>query len=151
MRKNVLVLFIMLFAFSVAFSKNLKDNLIYSKADFITVNDDVEKVKKLVKKISRKYKKVGTCKQFASSLKKLMENENISGTFVKVKTVSNHSTRGNIWSDKHNMNISTNGDHQAIEVGGIVFDNMNPDGMSYTDWKKDLHSPAGHKFNEIEF
>lgn len=146
-----MLLFVTILTFNVAFSKNVKDNLIYCETDFITVNDDVEKVRELVKKVSRSYKKVGKCKEFANSLKKLMENENISGTFVKVKTTSNHLTMGNIWSDKHNMNISTNGDHQAIEVGGVVFDNMNPNGMSYNSWKKDLHSPSGHNFTETDF
>lgn len=34
----------------------------------------------------------------------------------------------NIWSDKLGKNISINGTHKAIKVGGTVFDNLNPKG-----------------------
>ncbi len=35
-------------------------------------------------------------------------------------------------------NIATNGLHQAILKDGIVFDNLRPNGINYSDWINDL-------------
>lgn len=43
------------------------------------------------------------------------------------------------------MWVSTNGKHQAIAVEiesqELIFDNINPKGISKLDWKNNFHSP----------
>jgi hypothetical protein len=43
--------------------------------------------------------------------------------------------------------ISTNGRHVAVEVDGIIFDNITPKGIARADWEASLSTRAGG-FNE---
>ncbi|WP_353938891.1 papain fold toxin domain-containing protein [uncultured Chryseobacterium sp.] len=77
-------------------------------------------------------KQLNMCKDFASELIKRMTSQGIKGEMVTLK-----SSR-NIWSDAFNMNISTNGDHVGVKVGNMVYDNLYPQGIKFTDWMMDL-------------
>ncbi|WP_426481931.1 papain fold toxin domain-containing protein [Chryseobacterium sp. R2ACT005] len=77
-------------------------------------------------------KQLNRCKDFASELIKRMTSQGIKGEMITLK-----SSR-NIWSDAFNMNISTNGDHVGVKVGNMVYDNLYPQGIKFTDWMMDL-------------
>ena len=72
------------------------------------------------------------CKDFVSELMKRMTSQGMKGEMVTLK-----SSR-NIWSDAFNMNISTNGAHVGVKVGNMVYDNLYPQGIKFTDWMMDL-------------
>ena len=55
-----------------------------------------------------------------------------SGIFLEIRTGT-----GFIESDKFGS-IATSGVHQAILVDDIVFDNLRPGGILYSDWISDL-------------
>jgi len=98
----------------------------------------------LAEKVPNKYKEKYKCKQFADELEKLLKENGISGERVTVRSKTDW-----IWSDKYGT-ISENGTHQAIKIGDKIFDNMNPQGISYTDWQMDLGiSEAPYMFSEI--
>lgn len=56
---------------------------------------------------------------------------------------------GFIYSDQHGL-ISTNGEHAAINVNEIIYDNLNPQGISHSDWKIDLGIDAFPGIEELE-
>ncbi|UII35109.1 hypothetical protein LVD17_14655 [Fulvivirga ulvae] len=47
--------------------------------------------------------------------------------------------------------VKTNGTYKAVLLNGKVYDNINPSGISYNDWVKDLHSPTGYVITETTF
>jgi len=61
-----------------------------------------------------------------------MQKEGISGEVLELKSIRN------IWSNKIGKNIAENGEHVAIRVDDVVFDNLNPQGIKYDDWAEDL-------------
>lgn len=61
-----------------------------------------------------------------------MKQEGISGEGISIE-----SQTGYIVSDR-NGTISYNGTHDAIKVRDTIYDNLNPNGISYSDWLKDL-------------
>jgi hypothetical protein len=75
-----------------------------------------------------------------------MQAKGINGSLVELK-----AGLYNIWSEKCGCNISTNGDHQAIEVNGVVFDNKTLNGMDYNSWKNDLHAPIPINVSKTNF
>ena len=91
------------------------------------------------------------CMECAKDLLKFFQNAGINGEILDITTSSNKGMAGNIWSDKHQTIISTNGKHRAIRIHNTVYDNMNPFGMKYDDWIKDLHSPTGYSVTTTPF
>lgn len=89
-------------------------------------------IEDIIKEIPNKFKKNLKCKEFANSLEKIMKEEGIQGERIHVK-----SETGFVYSDKNGA-ISSNGTHDAIRIGDTVYDNLNPNGISYDDWAKDL-------------
>ncbi len=47
------------------------------------------------------------------------------------------SYTGNIWSNKFGL-ISENGNHYAIKIDDMIFDNLNSQGVNYDEWVDDL-------------
>jgi len=91
--------------------------------------------KELVKLVSRGYCDMNFCKQFTESLEDLLVKNKVQGG----KRLCLRSAMGGIWSDSKNANIATgDGNHVAIQVGDLVFDNLNPDGVSYNKWLNNL-------------
>lgn len=75
-----------------------------------------------------------------------MQANNINGQLVEIRTKINNQF---LMSDLNpSAAIATNGYHQAILVGNIIFDNMNPNGVDYNSWYNSLHAPNG--FNETK-
>lgn len=54
-----------------------------------------------------------------------MVSNNISGEKIEITTSDKY-----IYSDKYGV-ISTSREHWAIRKGNMVYDNMNPNGISY--------------------
>ena len=86
----------------------------------------------LAEMVPDKYKENFKCDQFANEMEKLMKESGVSGEKISVQSKTDY-----IWSDKNGV-ISENGKHYAIKVGDTVFDNLNPQGISYSDWLADL-------------
>ena len=97
-------------------------------------DDDDDPIKKLVEKISGRYKNTKyKCQEFAKSLQNLMEENGLSGEKVTIE----NTIRDYLYSTKYG-NISTNKIHEGIKVNDIIYDNMNPNGMNYNEWLEDL-------------
>lgn len=62
----------------------------------------------------------------ADKIEKLMKEKELPGERINIK-----SDTGYIWSDEYGS-ISENGYHHAIKVDDTVFDNLYPEGISYS-------------------
>jgi hypothetical protein len=80
------------------------------------------------------------CKPCAQELLKEFRKNGIKAKILEVKT---NKANQNIYSDKVGENISTNGQHYALEVDGIVYDNVHKSGIPYNQWVNDLQSRYG--------
>ena len=113
----------------------------------ILVHNDCEeltKAQKIASKAAQKNAEVFKCKECAADIIKALKKEGLSGEVININTGSSKGMAGNIWSDKAQKVISTNGTHRGILVEGKVFDNLNPNGVKYDDWIKDLHTPTNN-------
>lgn len=64
-----------------------------------------------------------------------MQNNNISGQFLEVKTSIINQNIMSLLYQNGNVPIATNGYHCAIQVGNTVFDNLSPNGIGYDSWR----------------
>jgi RHS repeat-associated protein len=76
---------------------------------------------------------VGQCKEYAEAFETLALKRGLKGKRLCLKSRSHR-----IWSERRREIITTNGDHAAALVGEMVFDNLNPDGIPLSEWKRDL-------------
>ena len=67
------------------------------------------------------------CMEFAQAFEKILLTKN-----VKAKRVCLHSKVG--ITSTGNNNISVDGNHTAVQVGGLVFDNLYPQGIPIDEW-----------------
>ena len=110
----------------------------------------IEKVRKLVDKVSDENKKIFKCKDFAEELKDLMKKEGIAGEHIQIQL----KTRGNLISDTFGTiaeGTKTSGaEHLFIKIDNTVFDNFNTKGIDYDLFKEDLGLKYAPKnvFNE---
>ena len=111
---------------------------------------DIAKTRKLAQD-AKGANELFECKTFANDLKAKMQKNGIKGEEITVKTPSAEGKAGNIWSDNFKRNISTNGEHKAIQVGDTVFDNLNPNGVKVSNWEADLFSVYGHSTSRTPF
>ena len=86
----------------------------------------------IIESMPSSLKQIFQCKQFAAELMERMTAQGMKGEMVTLK-----SSR-NIWSDAFNTNISTDGNHVGVKVGNMVYDNLYPQGIKFTDWMMDL-------------
>ena len=91
--------------------------------------------------------KNGECKPCADAIKKALTE---AGEDFRPRVIQTGDAlrNGNIYSDAIRDNISTNGYHEAVQVGDTVFDNINPNGISFQDWLNDLNVRWG---NVVDF
>ncbi|MEO0683536.1 MAG: papain fold toxin domain-containing protein [Cyanobacteria bacterium J06649_11] len=97
----------------------------------------------LITSITRKYKNY-QCYACVNDLVEQLKAHNIRGTILTIRVrnpsvPSNH----NIYSDSEMKLISTGGNHKAVLVNNLVYDNIHKNGVSLSEWTADLHSPAG--------
>lgn len=105
----------------------------------MTPNDDdndkksrEEKVKELSDDISDEYKQNYKCTDYADQLENAMKENNIPGERIEIKSGSKY-----IYSDEFGT-ISSNSKHVGIKVNDIIFDNLHPNGINYSDWLYDI-------------
>ena len=91
------------------------------------------------------------CKACAAAIVQQLQKDGVKGKILDFKTATNQGSYGNIWSDTARKNISTNGEHRAVMVDGIVYDNIHPNGIPYAQWKNDFHSIGDYKITETNF
>ncbi|MBL4828265.1 MAG: hypothetical protein JKY66_11245 [Spongiibacteraceae bacterium] len=72
------------------------------------------------------------CDKFTLEYEKLLLSNKVKGKRLCVK-----SATGRLASLKDKI-ISTNGSHFAVQVGELVFDNNNPNGIKYSSWADDI-------------
>jgi len=88
------------------------------------------------------------CKECVAAIVKEMKAKGLSGEIIDLSTDVN---RPFIYSDRFGGVISQNGTHQAVRIGDTVFDNLNPNGIPYGEWLKDLHSVQGFDIKVTPF
>lgn len=75
----------------------------------------------------------------------------IKGDHLFIDAKENGGYMGYIWSDRAGKSIATNGHHEAIKVGGTVFDNINHSGIKYDEWINDLDFHGEYKITTKGF
>lgn len=86
----------------------------------------VTKIKEMIGKLE------GKCDQFAIQFTQKLEQLGITFKIIRVDSAS-----GIIYSDKYGE-IGRNGYHYGIQIGNLIFDNMNLTGMKCETWLFDL-------------
>lgn len=98
--------------------------------------------------------RIMNCVRCADQIVKSLQRAGIAGRRIHVQAYVPGTERRavtNIYSDRAGKNISENGVHEAVEVDGIVYDNMNRDGLPRSQWQGDLYSPFELRFTEEAF
>ncbi|MDR5816748.1 RHS repeat-associated core domain-containing protein, partial [Caballeronia sp. LZ033] len=107
-------------------------------ADPLGLTCVIAKTKALAATLSDAVKARFHCQQFAGQLKELMKDNGIAGEHLRIEL----GTSGNLISDMHGIiaeGAKGSGPiHEFIRVGDVVFDNMNPSGISYSHLMNDL-------------
>ena len=100
------------------------------------------------------------CEACAQAIQDFLIYRGISGKLIKLYTGREKGKYGNIYHDKLQRNIATNGRHQgvAIKLNGVelIFDNLHPQGITRQEWLKNFYCIAidlgsGFEITEIEF
>ncbi|NCR55997.1 MAG: hypothetical protein GPJ10_22320 [Microcystis aeruginosa L211-07] len=79
------------------------------------------------------------CYECARAVMQWLTDNEIEGKVIELKT--RYHDEDYIISDRigNDQSITINGKHYGVEVRGIVFDNLSPQGMTRDDWLKDFH------------
>jgi hypothetical protein len=67
-----------------------------------------------------------------------------------LETISRAGNNTALGSHRHGP-VATSSFHQAVQVGELVFDNLNPNGIKFADWVADLYTNGGFKLNITPF
>jgi hypothetical protein len=85
------------------------------------------------------------CIECATAIRQFLVKQGISGSQVTLFTGSVKNPLCNIYHERLQQNISVNGRHTAIavEIAGqeLMFDNLNPEGISKVNWMRDFYCP----------
>lgn len=73
------------------------------------------------------------CMECAQAIREHLQKLNVRGKHLRFEPARG-GTVGNIWNDDIAALISTNGVHEAIDVDGIFFDNIYPNGIPSQEW-----------------
>jgi RHS repeat-associated protein len=99
-------------------------------------------VLKCADEISKVANKFGVfqCEECAEAIIKILQKHKIeNGKVIEFHAPGNT----NIWHDGLGQNISTNGRHVAVEVDGIIYDNIHKNGIPRAEWEKQFVSIYG--------
>jgi len=122
-------------------------------------NDEVVELRQQIAQIASRFK-LFECVQCSQAIQTLMIGLGVPGKRVKLYTGKAKGKYGNIYHDRLQRNISTNGKHEGVifELNGqeFVFDNLDPAGILKEEWVSNFYCLAldlGDKFQieEIEF
>jgi len=89
-------------------------------------------IREEVANVAKKYG-LWQCMECARAVKDHLQKLNIGGKHVRFQPARG-GTVGNIWNDDIAGLISTNGVHEVIDVNGIFFDNIYPNGIQNKEW-----------------
>jgi hypothetical protein len=104
--------------------------------------------------------KIFQCEPCALTIQEFLIRQGKSGKLIKLYTGNELGKYGNIYHEKLNKNIATNGHHQAIAViinqTELIFDNLHPEGINRQQWLNNFYCIAmdlgsGFQITEIEF
>ena len=107
----------------------------------------VEAAAKSAARISDDVKQFGQCIEFRKRMQRALKRKGVSGTFIRLK---GHSRR--IVDIRDAGRLVGDDLHDAVRVGDTVFDNLNPQGIPYDEWRQslrfldDLDNPIPDKF-----
>ncbi|MET0063685.1 MAG: polymorphic toxin-type HINT domain-containing protein [Candidatus Thiodiazotropha endolucinida] len=88
------------------------------------------------------------CTECADEFEMAFRRSGVRGKRIGVRYPGPQTCRGaRIWNDKSRCNIATNGIHEAVEVDGVVFDNINPGGIPRSQWENQFANIR----NNLEF
>ncbi|WP_172253550.1 polymorphic toxin-type HINT domain-containing protein [Saccharibacillus deserti] len=96
-------------------------------------NCDIDKIARIINDIPGVCKKWGKCKDFADSFESNLKKNGISGQRINII-----SSTGQIYSEKLGRSVTDNGEHSAIRIGDVIYENLNPKGVPYKEWAGDL-------------
>jgi RHS repeat-associated protein len=100
-------------------------------------------ITRLVGGIAQRFR-VGQCDDCATAIAVELQRRGISGTRIRIETISNVGREGTIYSKTAEDIIATNGYHEAVvvKINGVdmVFDNIHPQGIPKTQWFDDLET-----------
>jgi Papain fold toxin 2 len=100
------------------------------------------------------------CVECAAAIQQFLITQNISGKSIRLFTGNTREPFCNIYHERLQENISTNGRHEAIavEINGqeLIFDNIHHHGISRVDWMNSFYCPiqdlgAIFQITETEF
>jgi hypothetical protein len=100
------------------------------------------------------------CVQCAQAIQEFLIAEGLSGKRIKLYTGSSKGKYGNIYHDRLQRNIATNGRHEgvAVRMDGqeFIFDNIYPEGVLRNEWLAGFYCLAldlggGFEIAELEF
>ncbi len=101
---------------------------------------NLEAARRLAAKVPGEFKCFGKCMDFAAHLRGAMMKAKVGGTLVRIERqgfgIGDFSGSGTFVG---------NSVHEAIRVGDVVFDNLNPGGVAYGAWRNALrfmHQPS---------
>jgi hypothetical protein len=104
--------------------------------------------------------KLFECETCAQAIQEFLIYRGISGKLIKLYTGREQGKYGNIYHDKLQKNIATNGRHQGVivELNGVelVFDNLHSQGVTRQEWLNSFYCIAmdlgsGFEITEIDF
>jgi Papain fold toxin 2 len=85
------------------------------------------------------------CAECAAAIQQFLIAKNISGKSILFFTGNTKEPFCNIYHERLQENISTNGRHEAIavEIDGqeLIFDNIHSSGISRVNWMNNLYCP----------
>lgn len=124
----------------------------------MTFNND-DKLHQEITKIAKTFK-IFQCQPCTISIQEFLMRKGKSGKLIKLYTGQEYGKYGNIYHDKLQKNIATNGNHQGIGVminnEELIFDNLHPQGITRQEWFNNFYCISmdlgnGFQITEIEF
>lgn len=104
--------------------------------------------------------KMFQCEPCAIAIQEFLIRKGKSGKIIKLYTGQEQGKYGNIYHDKLQKNIATNGRHQAVAIminnKELIFDNLHHEGINQQQWLNNFYCIAmdlggGFQITEIEF
>ncbi|MEM9192557.1 MAG: papain fold toxin domain-containing protein [Myxococcota bacterium] len=96
---------------------------------------DVESAARSAIRVRKSVRCFGHCEAFADALIAALRRKGIHGTRITFKMPHHWQTMGNIIGDGQ---LVGSGVHDGVRVGDTVFDNLNPRGVPYEEWRDSI-------------
>lgn len=83
------------------------------------------------------------CEDCANKVQQALTAAGLSGERIELRSGGEKEFMACLSYDGGRTSITLNGRHLGIRVGGLVFDNLHPNGVGYDEWLKDFDAPLG--------